>query len=230
MTISTTEGTRFTLSNDNDSSNLNILVIAFFDSSDNKLSRNVMNTGAKYLTAVAPANTAYVIACFHDWSLVSNAQLETGTSTPTAYAPYSNERPITGHTSASVVGTGNLINEATNVVGKYINTSGAVVNTAYYQYTDLIPVTVGKTYKLQVKNTATGIAYATARAVSAYDENGTFIDRIASASVTVANQGKPASVEVTIPSGVTHVRLNYCVGDIGCAFSNQYYSNTVSWE
>ena len=98
-------GTSVTLSNANASSATNILLLAFFDSNDTLLSRHPLSSGSTYITVTAPENTAYVMASFFTWSEASYAQLELS-STATAYAPYSNECPISGWDSVEVEATG----------------------------------------------------------------------------------------------------------------------------
>jgi len=81
-------GKSLALSNANASSGTNILLIAFFDSTNTMLSRNVAYSGEKFKVATAPTNTAFVIASFYTWSESSNQQLEFG-SAATTYEAYS---------------------------------------------------------------------------------------------------------------------------------------------
>ena len=80
-------GDVFTLSNANASTSSNILMLSFLDANDIVLSRNVVSTGAKSITATAPANTVSVLASFYVNYLATDKQLEIG-STATAYEPY----------------------------------------------------------------------------------------------------------------------------------------------
>ena len=87
-------GEVFTLSNKNTASATNILVIACFDANNTMLSRDVVSSTTKSVTATVPNRASFLIACFNDWSLVDEAQLEVG-STATAYEAPVTSLPIT---------------------------------------------------------------------------------------------------------------------------------------
>lgn len=87
-------GEVFTLSNKNTASGTNILVIACFDANNTMLSRDVVSSSVKSVTATVPNRASFLIACFNDWSLVEEAQLEVG-STATTYEAPATSLPIT---------------------------------------------------------------------------------------------------------------------------------------
>ena len=176
----------------------------------------------------SPAGAEYLRFTVVDETTYNNNISINYPSTDHDYHAYSNICPIYGWTGCNVVRTGNLINESTNVVGKYINSSGNVASASYYQYTALIPVTEGETYTVSIKETAS-VSSSTARAVSGYNSSGTFVNRIASQNVT-ANTKTSVKFDVTIPSGITHIRLNYGTEDIGCTFSKDYTTIPITWQ
>lgn len=88
-----------------------VLQLTYVDDSDNILTRTgVYADTYRAIGLEAPANTAALIASISDWSAVSEVQLEQGNSA-TAYAPYSNIRPITGHSDI----TGYINTQAYNI-------------------------------------------------------------------------------------------------------------------
>lgn len=137
-------GTSVTLSNANASSATNILLLAFFDSNDTLLSRHPLSTGATYITATAPENTAYVMASYFTWSEASDAQLELGT-TATAYAPYENLCPISGWTQVGVEQRGVNVWDEEWEAGTINNATGVSENDARYirskNYCTILPST-----------------------------------------------------------------------------------------
>lgn len=100
--ITCTEKDVYTLSNSNifAAAPGNIGVIAYFDNSDNMLTRKAVTYG-NIVTLVAPAETAYVIASCYFPTDDDKIQFEKG-ATATAYAPYENIRPIKGRDSVTI--------------------------------------------------------------------------------------------------------------------------------
>ena len=71
------------------------------------------STGSESVNITAPTGTAFIYAGISDTEAFTNIQLETGTKTATAYAPYANICPISGHSSATVTRTGKNLWEYT---------------------------------------------------------------------------------------------------------------------
>jgi hypothetical protein len=65
----------------------NLLILVFFDIGGNIISRKLVGTNEKVLTATAPANTASVLCSLYTYSEAGDVQLELG-STATDYEPY----------------------------------------------------------------------------------------------------------------------------------------------
>lgn len=104
--ITCTEKDVYTLSNSNSFAAApgNVGIIAYFDNSDNMLTRKAVTYG-NIVTFVAPAETAYVIASCYFPTDDDKIQFENG-ATATAYAPYANIRPIKGRGSVTVTRCG----------------------------------------------------------------------------------------------------------------------------
>lgn len=173
--IACSEGDTFTLSQKNESSSSNVMLISYLDSSDNVLTRNVKANGDKVLTATAPADATVCLASFILWSATDEQQLEKASSAST-YAPYSNIRPITGRTSAVVSVSGVNVWDEEWEVGNYDSTTGqknpvsnqirsknyipVLPNTTYYFNTGtnsrILYYKLDKTYiSSELKNSAT---------------------------------------------------------------------------
>ena len=87
VTISAKAGQVLTASMSNIRTSSNLLILVFFDIGGNVISRKLVETGEKVLTATAPANTASVLCSLYTYSEAGDVQLEIG-STATDYEPY----------------------------------------------------------------------------------------------------------------------------------------------
>lgn len=97
-----------TASMSNPRTSSNLLILAFFDIGGNIISRRLVGTGEKVLTATAPANTASVLCSLYTYSEAGNVQLELG-STATDYEPYKGSTySVNWETEAGTVYAGTL--------------------------------------------------------------------------------------------------------------------------
>ena len=130
------------------------------------------------------------------------------------YTNYANICPISGRTGLSVYRRGkNLLNTATNVTGYYINGSGVITQdsgTPSSQYTDLIPVEVGKKYTLSLISNRTNSGN---NRVHGYDSNGNWVQEITHAAPTTGSD-VPFKLTGTIYSGISYVRISYGINDV----------------
>lgn len=102
----------------------------------------------------------------------------------------------------------NLLNTATNVTGKYINTSGFPQNAEDAQYTALIPVTVGETYMVSL---VSGRNSGKDR-LHGYDANGQWVKQIVFVDAE-GEQEQKLTMTAIIDSGISFVRLSYGITD-----------------
>ena len=87
VTIPAKVGQVLTASMSNPRTSSNLLILVFFDIGGNVISRNIVGTGEKVLTATAPVNTASALCSLYTYSEAGDVQLELG-STATDYEPY----------------------------------------------------------------------------------------------------------------------------------------------
>ena len=106
----------------------------------------------------------------------------------------------------------NLVNVATNVKDRYISASGVIsADTGTIpnsQYTDLIPVKVGEKYTWSMISNRTK---AGNNRCHGYDANGAWVQQVDFAEGGAG--GVAFSLTVTIPSGVSCLRLSYGIND-----------------
>lgn len=110
----------------------------------------------------------------------------------------------------------NLLNTKTNTTGYYISATGVISaddSTPKSQYTDLIPVTAGKTYTWTLTSNR---ATAGNDRCHGYKSDGTWKQQVGFASADPG--GAAFSLTVTIPSGVYYVRLSYGIDDTDAKF------------
>lgn len=146
-------------------------------------------------------------------TVFSGLMIESGSSA-SSWEPYENICPISGRTGLSVYRRGkNLLNAATNVTGYYINSSGVInqdSGTPSSQYTDLIPVEVGKKYTLSLISNRTNSGN---NRVHGYDSNGNWVQEINHAAPAVGSD-VPFELTGTIYSGISYVRISYGINDV----------------
>ena len=130
---------------------------------------------------------------------LSEYQLEQG-STATAYAPYSNVCPISGHSSAVVTRTGgSLINYNTLESGG-LDASGNETAVANFNRTKLTPIASDKKCFVYIPyNIAT---YAIR--VHGYN-NGTWVQQL----ISITSSNFQTITELTVPSSVNQIRISY---------------------
>lgn len=138
--------------------------------------------------------------------------IQSGTGTPST----DNVRPFSGRTGASAYRTGaNLHDDQTDTAGYYINQNGVITQNATYRYSALIPVQVGSTYRLSGFN-ARPVGGTDTKRVHGYDSNGEWVAQIAAQAIP----GQEAfSFDITIPQGISFVRLSLRVADYDIAFT-----------
>ena len=106
------------------------------------------------------------------------------------------------------VGGANLLNDATNITGIYIDSWGHMSPGSDAQYTDLIPVNEGETY---VFSLVSGRDSGKDR-LHGYNANGQWVKQIVFVDAA-GQQGNKISKAVTIDSGISYVRLSYGITD-----------------
>lgn len=152
---------------------------------------------------------------------VSDIMIEAGSSA-TDYAPYSNICQITGWTECSVTRAGaNLLDEATNKSGYYINENGITVSNNLFQYSDLIPV-VGNEVIIEGNQT---VAQDYKRRVQGYDESGIWVEQL---GVYQSNVAEAYKFTVAIPSTVKYIRYSYRLTETGVKVRNADVY-TINW-
>ena len=152
----------------------------FYDADRNAIS--YIESGPKTFTT--PLNCAYMRFSYRSTS--TNIQLELG-SQATAYAPYANICPISGHTGVTVTREGkNIFDEANAdwINGKYLTALGQISDNQAYRYTsNYTPVEPSTQYAFSYNKTSTP---STALTVCEYDEDKNFIQRQAPIASTTA--------------------------------------------
>ena len=115
----------------------------FYDSSKTFLDYKTVNS------FTTPNTAAYLRARWRNSLTLTNVQLEEG-STPTAYAPYSNICPISGHTEVSVVRTGKNLLDASSLTwtSGIRNDDGSAGSSTSSHYTNAIQVKPSTDYTL----------------------------------------------------------------------------------
>jgi lysophospholipase L1-like esterase len=119
----------------------------------------------------------------------------------------------------------NMFDSSTATTGKYVNNSGAVLDSSVLSLSDFIPVEEGKSYIVPVGYTSQG---------GYYNSNKTWVSR-------VENHGGAGEVSnwvFTVPAGVTYVRLNLRTSLLntwmmveGTTYPSEYkpYGASVKW-
>ena len=101
--VPVSEGYVLTISNKNESTSSNVLLLAFLNESGVVVSRNVKENGDKYLTATAPSGAVVCIVSFYRYDLVDEPMLELGSSA-SPYERYAGQTyPITWQDEAGIV-------------------------------------------------------------------------------------------------------------------------------
>ena len=144
---------------------------------------------------------------------------QTGTGTPTK-GEYDNSsvhiEVIGTNETLSVTGK-NLLNVATNTTGYYISATGVITadtQTLNSQYSNLIKVKSGEKYTWSlVSNRAT----AGNNRIHGYNASGEWVRQV---DFSQAAAGAAYTLTVTIPSGVSYVRLSYGINDTNAMLEN----------
>ena len=228
VTLPVLEGETYTLSSSNGRTATNIICIAYYDSNDTNLSRNIPDTDGKYVTATAPANAVKMIACCYTYSEAGNVQLEKNSSA-TSYAPYSNICPITGWTGCNVHHMGKNLCQGQEA-GKMNNSTGEdEPASATYRTKGYIPVFPGKKY------TISGFLESQQNQIRLflYDKEKTFISNsviniISSPTITIADGTYYIRFQAsdTMMDGDTPVQVE--VGESATAFE-EYQGETYAF-
>ena len=171
----------------------------FYDSNKAFVSRdNAYNS----TTRTAPATAAYMRVCTYDGTLSNTFMVVHGTVLPSVFVPHkvlyypdlydSLDETLTNQQKAApaktvgdkfaevFVDSGNLFNKNTITTGKYIHSSGSLVNEANSQISDYIPVTGGETY---INTDVSNLYLAT------YKSDKTFIERLSISNVPTRTLG-----------------------------------------
>lgn len=141
--------------------------------------------------------------------------IQSGSGTPSP----TNIRPISGMTDINITRLGdvvadgtpevltvcgkNLLNPDTFVKNNYISATGVSTPDSASHYSAIIPVVDGKTYVFSGIGASSG---AGNKRVHGYDSNGNWVQQLGVASNIGVNV--PYSVTVTIPNGITGVRVS----------------------
>ena len=206
------------------------LRICWYDSSKTFIQRDQGNS------FTAPATAKYARFTLYRSTEITkqvvdgaNLQFEKG-STATAYAPYSNECPISGWTGCEVSRTGrNLLNRANETANKRLNNTGGLTTQSGYSTSDFILVKGGM--ELYFKDLIpSGIGYS----ICVYSGN------TASTFIQYKNIGTgtyPVSGTWTIPDAANYIRVTYKTdGTPAVLYGTTSYepyqgrSIPVSWE
>jgi hypothetical protein len=140
-----------------------------------------------------------------------------------------NVRPISGWTAEVVTRTGgNMLNKSTNVLRQAINANGQTVGLGNGNYTQLIRVNAGDTYTFSA---ISGVPSWTRR-VHGYN-NGVWVQQLGYSDDSIG-EGDAYTVQVTIPNGITEIRVSYCMADsvamfnAGNALPYEEYTSTTT--
>ena len=135
------------------------------------------------ITKTTTANTNYLVIGFTNLNGTSDItvdassrmQLEKGSSS-TAYSPYSNVCPITGHTGIKIIRSGkNLLNKDTVTTGYSLTSNGELYEDAEYVVSDFIPVKPSTYY-------ARNIERGENSSICFYDSDKNYISRVNSSN------------------------------------------------
>ena len=173
----------------------------FAEYDENKQLVNAFALASAPFTFTTTANTHYIRAN-RQYTTDDNIQFEKG-STATAYEPYENICPISGHTQAKIGDDGkNRFNPSTCVLNKYIDDDGTIGNANGFMYSQPICVKDGS-YKFSGSYSGSG-SYSVR--ILGYDKDDNFVSLLGrqggSASQRVIN------VDATVTSGIKFVRLS----------------------
>ena len=119
----------------------------------------------------------------------------------------------------------NLLNPATNTENKTISADGTIADGSTGNYTALISVEEGASYTLSGISGYDGTIWR--RRIHGYDSDGEWVQQIGFYE-TSTNKGSPYSKTVSIPNGITYVRISYCKYDTNVQFEKG--SSATSYE
>lgn len=148
--------------------------------------------------------------------------VQSGSGTPSP----NNVRPITGWTSLTTYYSGeNLYIPNENNKG-YIKNNGTIVVDDHSTYTDLIPVVAGDIYSFRC--TTLNVNGSTNRRLHGYDSSGNWVSQL-KVVTTAKNTTENCNIIVTIPSGISYIRVSFRLGDTNprVAKENAY---EVNWS
>jgi len=109
-----------------------------------------------------------------------------------------NVRPISGRTGLTVAHSGTNLLDGISWTSGVISANGVISTSSEFQYSGLIPVESGETYKFVYYN-----YIGTNSRIHGYDASGTWVEQIG----VFTGSGSHADT-ITIPSGVTQIRIS----------------------
>lgn len=191
--------------------------INWFDADGNNILPRPDYNSYAVTVGIAPSNAAFVglsCSCYNSSAAITQETLDefnwmlAETDIEIPYEPFVGGIVADGTPEVLTVSGPNLLNPATNITGKYIDSWGNESPGSDAQYTDLIPVNEGETY---VCSLVSGRNSGKDR-LHGYNANGRWVKQIVFVDAA-GQQGNKLSMVATIDSGISYVRLSYGIDD-----------------